>query len=1586
MRFSLTFFDSFAYKICTFIIFNSLSRTLITLSNTRHMGSRYLLWVFLLVGIFLAPLAKVEAQNWKDVTYNTCGGDGAFITGQQLVAGINMPPGLRTGDLTWSFPAELTAAPSDPKALDPVISGFVHGESYLVEVQTNSNGHNYRITINATESIGPYELTSDNGTGDVLLDNSTSYPVPFNLSPTDGGSYQYYYSNGDDISGTSSPLTNPNPWSFSPTNQTEVYSVYGVVNKTVGGLACKAKSNEIQIADEKVVLEVVGGGSICDGARTPLPLSVKPYVDTYTYTWYKDGGFVGTGDSYTIDRSGDSWTGAYRVVVTNGATEIAISEDVEVGAYQLTADLSANDPTTVFCGDVSAELTGSAVSTEGNNLDYRWENSGTAVPAGSGFIPSGAYDISDTETFTATGTYRFVVRESDNPLCFAQSPAVIVESTIEANQLPVTGSSVCEGSSINDITLPASEAGVTYRLMYDNGSGTKVMVHEWDSEGTPYTFPSVSAIGSYTLEATGCSGVLQMTGGPFVISALPDEDLPVVLNGPGCAGYPHTITVDGAEPDVEYRLYRDGAAASGWHFGSALPFPATTQAGDYSVKARRNGCEIELNRKVRIGVVPKQLDFSPTTACADIPITLELKDSEAGVTYILFDSSGDEVDSYYSAGGGDLSFTVDQPEGTYTIVAQNDDGCTREIGTFTLLSQPNSNYVISTNNDPACAGVDHVIRLSGSQAGFTYKLIQNGTTTVNTVPGTGGLIELGTTSVAGTYTVLINNGGCEVSNTGSLNIVALPDNIPVVPGNYCEGDDVVIRLNSSQDGAIYRLFRNGVLYGSEVVTGNGNPIVFSDKFPDGTYTVRASFAAGACERQMTGVVVVNELPNVGINAADYYCRDAGTITLGGTPQLGTTSWSVGGFTIDPAWFNATNATATINIPDLIDTQAGANDRETVTFYYSFTDPTTGCEATASRAITFVDDQTGNLRVRYRLNPADSWSDFAGVALTCQAVSNIHLSSWFIDSNNLTGSGEFTTNARVGSITDNHDGTAVFHPDVAGNGLWTVTYTYRDPDSGCDASVSYNIQVGVSLSLEGVHAQYCESNNTDQAWYGLPDGGTLTIMKGGVHVATSTPSATSPYMFNPQALGPGEYEVIYSYTSGTGTGNECENEIRQTVRVRDELDPTFDTFDGRRDYCITNGPVVFVPAAGPGSNYSGAEVGVSECRPAIGCVGTRRITRTVSDGFCTETYYIDVDVVEPDVAIVLPKYEFCHNETDLFRVEAGDLHVSGSVYSRDKADKSVQYTFSTNAVNALFRIIGGVRDYRSSFTVQDGDSPIYFDPTRVPAIGGSDLTINIYLQYNSPVDEGGCQVNSVLPVKVNSVQDVNFGAVDPLVFCQNSDPVILEGRFSSGAVTGSGWFTADFPLDNEVDGPSTDNNGRALFDPSLVTPTSAYQITYHYTNPNGCVSTRTKSFEILPAPIKQRVTPVDPNDGLYCQGSTGVVIGLEGSQAGVRYYLQKDGVDVDPAVQFIDGALPGDIARTFPNPVTTPGVYTVRAEMIGIGSGCDAIMDGSVIVAEKVVTGVLESRSEEHTSELQSRPHLVCRLLLEKKKKKKKKTN
>src|SRR2546429_3940170 len=56
--------------------------------------------------------------------------------------------------------------------------------------------------------------------------------------------------------------------------------------------------------------------------------------------------------------------------------------------------------------------------------------------------------------------------------------------------------------------------------------------------------------------------------------------------------------------------------------------------------------------------------------------------------------------------------------------------------------------------------------------------------------------------------------------------------------------------------------------------------------------------------------------------------------------------------------------------------------------------------------------------------------------------------------------------------------------------------------------------------------------------------------------------------------------------------------------------------------------------------------------------------------------------------------------------------------------------------------------------------------------------------------------------------------------------------------------------------------------------------------------------------------------------------------------------------------------------------------------CEAALDSSILFVTGTVRqrGNPRTRSEEHTSELQSRLHLVCRLLLEKKKKKNKPDN
>src|SRR4051794_7249268 len=66
-----------------------------------------------------------------------------------------------------------------------------------------------------------------------------------------------------------------------------------------------------------------------------------------------------------------------------------------------------------------------------------------------------------------------------------------------------------------------------------------------------------------------------------------------------------------------------------------------------------------------------------------------------------------------------------------------------------------------------------------------------------------------------------------------------------------------------------------------------------------------------------------------------------------------------------------------------------------------------------------------------------------------------------------------------------------------------------------------------------------------------------------------------------------------------------------------------------------------------------------------------------------------------------------------------------------------------------------------------------------------------------------------------------------------------------------------------------------------------------------------------------------------------------------------------------------------------GIGVFGTWQVGEAFGCSAGSDGDDDRVEGIVAGSAEIlRSEEHTSELQSPVHLVCRLLLEKKKKKK----
>src|SRR3989442_10948184 len=77
-------------------------------------------------------------------------------------------------------------------------------------------------------------------------------------------------------------------------------------------------------------------------------------------------------------------------------------------------------------------------------------------------------------------------------------------------------------------------------------------------------------------------------------------------------------------------------------------------------------------------------------------------------------------------------------------------------------------------------------------------------------------------------------------------------------------------------------------------------------------------------------------------------------------------------------------------------------------------------------------------------------------------------------------------------------------------------------------------------------------------------------------------------------------------------------------------------------------------------------------------------------------------------------------------------------------------------------------------------------------------------------------------------------------------------------------------------------------------------------------------------------------------------------------------------------------RRPPRSTLFPYTTLFRSDSREFGKWFQAVIDGPFVPGRRVTGRITypgyEHRSEEHTSELQSRPHLVCRLLLEKKKK------
>jgi hypothetical protein len=1349
------------------------------------------------------------------------------------------------------------------------------------------------------------------------------------------------------------------------TGQTLSTSSYGAGSYTVTVIGCGGNSytsDAVVLASYTLPtakIDPEGTVTLCPDETE----SVKGYIDvshseSLSYTWLKDGedglasGVLSNDESLlSIDEAG---TYEFKIYETDNSSCYSVSSSLTLSYTDIEIQSFISNGSTTFCGSQNASVALMGVlegASDQITVTIQNDDDGTETTV---LLDSGVLQNVSLGTISSTTTFEITaVSAAGCSLSAAEiSTLSIIEFVKEDDpaDFNVTGDSYCE---VGEIGLDGSESGITYYLLLDDVFVTGVWV---TGDGSSISFGSQDEEGVYTVmaEQTGCEEYFEMTGS-VVISAEPDLSLDVVLTGTGCAGSTHSITVQNSETDVYYTLYRENegvstaASVSRIGTGGDLVFSGIVQSGTYSILATRSTCEDELTQTVFIAPRPALQTLTESVGCEGIDFYVELEDSESGVEYSLSNSSGVVLETILGSDGTSVSFSSPiTTVGEYTVTAENGYGCTREIGTVELLEQPIDTYVLSTTETLVCSGTPHTISLSGSELGVTYRLYRDDTTgdALSTVDGTGGSISFGTFSDAGTYIVTADNGGCEVQLSTELIMYQQPVIYTVTDGDYCEDDDVTITLSNSQTGVTYTLLCDGTDYGTAQGGSTGSSITFGpEKFAAGTYTIVGS--SGGCLSTMSGDVNVNTSPTISISGlSDSYCADAGEVTVTGSPSSDSNgSWTVVGYSPLPNYFTDDgDGSLTFNVTDVVN---GYGSR-TFELIYTYVDPN-GCDASLQSSTEFFDDL--NDIVRFRNLPS----------ITCQSVgSTFTLQAYLdedVDEDITTGDGVFSGPG----ITDNGDGTATFDPVEAGNGLLTITYSYTDPVTNCTGSYSAEVQVGTTLSISGVSSVFCVDDGSQEFWgepeTGDPNSGMLSIYSwDGTDETTKVlvteklgTTETNPLEFNP--ITEGFYLIEYLFTDDSG----CDNTATEEFEVYEEIDASFiayvsDAANATLQFCVDAGLVTLAPATGAssGGNYyclttPSVIKGGDQFDPSEAGVGTHRIYHDVSTSNCSDLQYIDIEVYETLVEVILPKYEYCINDsTGPFVVEASNLSFDGTAY---QGVVGAIYTFEAVSPSPLYTVDGtGTSTYHLSYTVEDGDEVLYFDPAKIRPDADADFITNISLLYDNTATEGGCLIEvESQDISINIAPEVTFGTSDPMLFCQDDPSRELVGAFESGSFTGDGNFTGSGIIDATLD------DGLAYFDPSLVT-SGSHLITYTFTNSNGCVSERTKTFEVDESPEVYNVTPKSSvsNAGRYCYGGTGIVIGLEYSQDGVDYYLIKDD-DLTSPIETVSGKSDGT-SISFTS-VTTEGTYTIEAELT-TSSGCTSMMDGSVDVEiNKVVASV-----------------------------------
>jgi hypothetical protein len=423
------------------------------------------------------------------------------------------------------------------------------------------------------------------------------------------------------------------------------------------------------------------------------------------------------------------------------------------------------------------------------------------------------------------------------------------------------------------------------------------------------------------------------------------------------------------------------------------------------------------------------------------------------------------------------------------------------------------------------------------------------------------------------------------------------------------------------------------------------------------------------------------------------------------------------------------------------------------------------------------------------------------------------------------------------------------------------------------SVSVNQLPGVSFAAPG--GPYCASQTTPVSLSAAPSGGTFS----GNGVVGNT--------FTPANAAVGNNTLTYTYTDGNG----CTNTAQQVVLITGLPSVSFTGLAG--PYCVSQTTPVLLDGNQNGGTYTGPGItnlgsGNANFNPSTALAGVHSITYSYTDGNgCVSSQTQSVQVIAlPTVQISGLNAAYCvsNSPVQLTGFPAGGTFsgtgvTSGGLFSPSTGvgNYTITYTYtngngctnSTQAstvVNALptvsFTGFSGSSYCLNAAVINLTGSPTggtFSGPgvtgagAFTPATAGLGTHTIVYTYSNG----NGCTNTSSQTVTVVSVPTVTFSGLTG-DYCVNDFPVLLTGNQSGGTFSGPG-------ITNQ--GP-----GIAQFSPTQAGIGGSYDITYSYSDGNGCSGSQTQQTVVHPQPV----VDFSGLDAEYCVDAS--LVTLSGSHA------------------------------------------------------------------------------------------------------------